>query len=397
MSCGAQRKVVQPQQIYILGWVFVSRVSKIVLSSFRNFISKKIEFSKQLVLLVGNNGVGKTNVLEALTLLGRGHSLRNADFEEMIFDDQISGEKKSQFAVYAELENHEFIEKIGIGFERNSKKKNVAINGEALSSKRQSDLRNQLINFICLTPQLEQLFILGKSERRDYLDKIVSDIDPTHLSRINNYQKLLKERLLILQKYGAQKSGEKWLDIIETQIVELGMAIAFARIESVDFFNRAIASFTSNFPKPRLHASGDIEESVMKQSAVQTEADYKNKLQQNRLVDLNNFKTNFGVHRSDFDAIFSEKNMSATRSSTGEQKSIMIGITLARAKISATYRNQPTILIFDEVVSHLDHKRKADLFAEVQMSQLPAFFSATSQDLMPQQYLNDQSLQIIEL
>lgn len=373
------------------------KVTKIFLSGFRNFLSKKIEFSKSLVCFVGNNGVGKTNILEALTLLGRNGSIRGSDFEEMIFDDQISQEKKSQFTIFAEISDHEFIEKIGISFSAAQKKKNIEINGEALNTKRQSDLRNYLINFICLTPQLEQLFILGKSERRDYLDKIVSDIDPQHITRINNYQKLLRERLLILQKYGTQKSGEKWLDVIETQIVELAMAIASARIEAVDFFNRAIASFSSNFPKPKLQVIGDVEENVMKQSAVQLEEIYKNKLRENRTQDLANFKTNFGVHRSDFDAIFLEKNMSATRSSTGEQKSIMIGITLARAKISATYKNQPTVLIFDEVVSHLDERRKFDLFTEVQMSQLPAFFSATSKDLIPQQYLNNNSLQIIEI
>ncbi len=375
----------------------MSQIRKIILTNFRNFLSKKIEFSHQLVLLAGNNGAGKTNILEGLTLLGRGSSLRGSDFEEMIFDSKILSEKKSQFTIYAELSDHEFIEKIGISFLATQKKKIIEINGEAMIGKRQSDLKSHLINFICLTPQLEQLFILGKSERRDYLDKIVSDLDSNHLTRINNYQKLLKERLLILQKYNAQKAGEKWLEIIETQIVELGMAIASARIEAVDFFNRAISSFTSNFPKPKLQASGDIEQSVMKQSAVQLEEIYKNKLRENRSHDLANFKTNFGVHRSDFDAIFSEKNMSAIRSSTGEQKSIMIGITLARAKISATYKNQPTILIFDEVVSHLDEKRKTDLFAEVKMSGLPAFFSATSKELIPQQYLNDDSLQIIEI
>ena len=366
-------------------------ITKIVLSNFRNFSSKKLSFSKPLILFTGNNGVGKTNILEALTLLGRGSSLRGSDFEEMI------AKTTSSFAVYAELQDHEFIEKIGIAFDRTQKKKTFEINGEAFSPKRQSDIRNHLINFIALTPQLEQLFILGKSERRDYLDKIVCDIDPSHLTRINNYQKLLRERLLILQKYGTQKSGEKWLDIIENQIVELGMAIASARIEGVDFFNRAIASFSSNFPKPKLRATGDIEESVMKQSAVQIEENYQQKLRENRTADLTNFKTNFGVHRSDFDAIFSEKNMSATRSSTGEQKSIMIGITLARGKISATYKNQPTILIFDEVVSHLDEKRKSDLFAEVKAANLPAFFSATTKDLLPIQYSQDDQLQIIEL
>ena len=124
---------------------------------------------------------------------------------------------------------------------------------------------------------------------------------------------------------------------------------------------------------------------------------YKNKLKENRDVDLQNFKTNFGVHRADFDAIFPDKNASAIRSSTGEQKSIMIGITLARAKISATYKNQPTILIFDEVVSHLDERRKADLFAEIIATNLQAFFSATSIDLIPREILDEGVLRVVSL
>jgi DNA replication and repair protein RecF len=375
----------------------VTKITKLVLSNFRNFTSKKLEFSKNLVLLVGSNGVGKTNILESLTNLGRSSSLRGADFDEMIFDDKILQQKQQQFAIYAEISNHQFIEKIGTSFNSTQKKKVFEINGEAINNRRQSDAKNYLINFIYLTPQLEQLFILGKSERRNYLDRIVSDLDSEHSSRVNNYQKLLRERLAILQKYNNSKAGESWLNVIETQIVELGTAIASARIEAVEFFNKAIASFSSNFPKPNLVVIGDVEESVMKQSAVQLENDYKNKLQNNRSLDLANFKTNFGVHRSDFDAIFCEKNMSAIHSSTGEQKSIMIGITLARAKISANYKNQPTILIFDEVVSHLDAGRKQDLFAEISATDLQAFFSATSADLIPQSYVNCDLLQIIQM
>jgi DNA replication and repair protein RecF len=367
--------------------VLAAFISKLVLTNFRNFISKKIEFSEGLNLFVGLNGVGKTNVLEALTLLGKNSSLRGDDFEEMIFDDKISGEKKRQFTLFAEISNHEFLEKIGISFDLENKKKVFQLNGEPANPKRQGDLKNHLINFIWLTPQLEQLFILGKSERRDYLDKIVSDIDAGHSTRINNYQKLLKERLMILQNSKGQASQKKWLDIVENSIVELGAAIASARIEAIDFFNKAIASFSSNFPKPQLCVIGDVEQFVMKKSAVEFEDIYKKQLEQNREMDLLNFKTNFGVHRSDFDAIFSDKNTSATRSSTGEQKSIMIGITLARAKISATYKNQPTVLIFDEVVSHLDEKRKESLFEEVAATSLQSFFSATSFDLIPQSYL----------
>ncbi|MDX2083002.1 MAG: AAA family ATPase [Rickettsiales bacterium] len=373
------------------------QITKLLLDNFRNFASKKFSFSQSLVLFVGINGAGKTNILEALTLLGRNSSLRGADFEEMIFFDKINDEKKSQFAIYAEISNHQFIEKIGLSFCVTNKKKIFEINGEPFKGKRQAELKSYLINFIALTPQLEQLFISGKSARRDYLDKIVSDLDSWHLTRINNYQKLLKERLLILQKYNGKTSSAKWLDIIENQIVELGIAIAFARIEAIDFFNRAITSFSSSFPKPKLIVKGDIEELALKQSAVVIEEFYKEKLLQNRAQDLANFKTDFGVHRGDFDAILTTKNMSAIYCSTGEQKSIMIGITLARAKISANYKNQPTILIFDEVVSHLDNQRKSDLFAEIKLSNLPTFLSATSKDLVPQQFLENNSIQIIEI
>ncbi len=360
----------------------MTQISKLILTNFRNFTYQKLEFSSQLVFLFGENGIGKTNILESLTLLGRNQSLRSSDFEEMI------NNSKKEFTIYAELQNHDSIDKLGISFESEKKKKSFQINGEIIGVKKQSSLKNKLINFIYLTPQIESLFILGKSERRAYLDKIVSDLNFEHQNRINNYQKLLKERLLILQKYQSNNSL-KWIDSVENQIVELGVAIASARIEAVDFFNKAINSFSSNFPKPQLKIIGDVEQNVMKQSAVLLEKNYKEKLEENRENDAKNFKTDFGIHRSDFDVIFPKKNISAKFCSTGEQKSIMASITLARAKISATYKNQATILIFDEVASHLDNQRKFDLFEEVKETNLQSFFSATTENLIPEKYLQN--------
>lgn len=373
-------------------------ITKLVLSNFRNFLSKKLEFSKQLILLHGPNGVGKTNILEALTLTGKGTAVRKSEFEDMIFCDDDN--QQQQFSIFCQLQDHEFIETIAVSYDQKNKKKNMQINGEDLNNKRQNDVKNYLINFITLTPQLEQLFISGKSARRDYLDKIVCDIDLNHNSRLNNYQKLLRERLLILQKYkfaNDKSSQEKWLNIIENQIVEAGVAIASARVESLDFFNKAILTFSSNFPKPKLKVIGEVEEMIGRVTSVEIEESYKQVLKDNRAYDMDNFKTKFGVHRCDFDAIFTEKNASALRSSTGEQKSIMIGITLARAKISNNYKNQPTAIIFDEIVAHLDDKKQNDLFDELKDSKLQSFFSATAKDLLPKSYLNDQSLQTIKI
>lgn len=374
-----------------------TKITKLVLENFRSFLHKKIAFDSFLVLLVGENGVGKTNILEALTLLGKSSALRGSDFEEMLHLDYQNQNISEQFSIYAEMENHDAIEKIGISYDKIRKKKNLQINGEPLSGKAVSDFRNYLPNFIWLTPQLELLLISSKSERRDYLDKIVSDIDPKHVERVNSYQKSLKERLLILQKYRGSNGGNKWLEIVENKIVELGSAIALARLEAIEFFNKAINSFESNFPKNQLKISGEIEEMTHEKSALQIEEFYHDKLLKNREIDLENFKTNFGVHRSDFSAIFTNKNAPSGYSSTGEQKSIMIGITLARAKISAAYKNQSTMLIFDEIMSHLDEKKKINLLEEITQAKLQCFFSTTSKDLVPQKFLQEGILQIVEL
>lgn len=372
------------------------QITKLILQNFRNFSEKKFNFSRKIIFFSGKNGVGKTNLLESLTLFGKNPNLRGADFEEMLFLNYENQEKSPQFSIYCDIVNHNSIEKIGIAFEKERKKKIFQINGEPLNGKRLNEFKNELINFIWLTPQLELLLISGKSQRREYLDKIVADIDLTHTERINDYQKSLKERLLILQKNRA-KAYDKWLEIIENKIVELGTAIATARLDAVSFFNKAINSFESNFPKSELKIIGEVEQETYKKSALQIEEFYKAKLLANRSIDLENFKTNFGVHRSDFSAIFLDKKAPSNYSSTGEQKSIMIGITLARAKISSQYKNQPTILIFDEIMSHLDDKKKFDLLEEISKTDMQCFFSATSADLIPREFLQKDLIEIVEV
>jgi len=292
------------------------------------------------------------------------------------------------FNISAELKNHDYIDNLSVKYDKNIRKKIFEINNEITSTKKLAEFKNYLTNFIFLTPQIEQLFISGKSLRREYLDKIVCDLDLSHQTRLNDYQKLLKERLIILQKYRNQNTANKWLEIVENKIAEIGIAIAFARIEAIDFFNRAIESFDSNFPKTLLLIKGDIEDMAKNNKAINIENLYRQKLIDNRQNDLENFRTEFGIHRADFDAIFCTKNSLATKSSTGEQKAMMISITLARAKISANYKNLSTIIMLDEVVSHLDEGRKSELFDELQNTNLQYFLTATSRDLIPKKSQN---------
>ena len=392
------------------------QISQIQLNNFRNFTNSKFTFGSELNLIYGDNGVGKTSILEAITMVGRSDSIRGADLNQIVNIASISGNgnnilnkssyelrdriadlDKGRLSIHSLFSNNNYIDSTAFSFDYFANKKQNFINQELLSAKKFSDFKRYLPNIIFLTPQLEQLFILGKSERRLYLDKIVTDIDINHSQRLNNYQKLTKERISILQKSNNSANQKKWLDIIENQIVELGVIIASSRVEAVDFFNKAIDGFISNFPKPKLLIIGDIEQDILNQkNSVIIEANYKEKLENNRQIDTLNFKTNFGIHRSDFMAILREKNIEATKCSTGEQKAMMISITLARAKISSLYKNNPTILIFDEIVSHLDEKRKIDLFYEICDSKLQSFFSATTINMIPNQFTGSQ-IKFLEL
>lgn len=360
------------------------KITKLILENFRNFDTKSLNLESNLVLFAGKNGSGKTNLLEALTLFGKNPNLRGADFEEMLQLDHDSKSQKDHFSISCEINNHDYIEKLGISFQKNSKKTQI-INGEIIKNSKNSDSKNYLPNFVWLTPQLELLLISGKTSRREFLDRIVCDIDFNHNKRLGLYQKSLRERLLILQK-PSNKNQESWLSVVENKISELGTAITLARHEAIDFFNNAIDSFESHFPKSKLQIIDDTELVATNYNALKIEQLYQEKLKTNRNRDKEVFKTHFGIHRSDFSAIFLDKNSSAKLASTGEQKSIMLSITLARAKISSQFKNQPTILILDEIMSHLDEKKKINLLNEMRSTVLQCFFSATSHTLVPKDF-----------
>jgi DNA replication and repair protein RecF len=381
-------------------------ISNLTLENFRNFHKKNLEFNSNLILLTGNNGIGKTSIIEAMAIIGRGsNKIRGASYDEMINhqikdQDEIINQQYSSgqyFSIIANIKNHQYFDDIAIRFTAHNKQKQLFCNRQEVSKQKMSEYRNYLINFIFLTPQLEQIFILGKSQRREYLDQIVLDIEYMHSERLNNYQKLLKERLKILDKANRKNSNIEeylnWLKIIENKIVEIAIVIAFSRVEAIKLFNQAINDFDSKFPKSRLEIIGDIEEKIINnENLVSIEDFYHQKLIDNRIIDLQSNKTNFGIHRSDFMAIFCDKNMAADRASTGEQKAIMIGITLARAKISSLYKNLPTILLFDEIFSHLDEQRKICLIDEIIATNLQTFFTATSSDMLPAIYQQFQIL-----
>ena len=353
-------------------------IKQINLHNFRNFTTKQLRFENLLVLLYGNNGIGKTSLLEAISLFCKNGSLRQASNLEML------NHQADFWQVYLEFFNDFaddfYYQNLALKFEKNTNKKTWLIN-QQLQNNKQNDIKSYLPNFICLTPQLEQLFILGKTTKREYLDKIVLDVNLQHQTYLNQYQKLCKERLVILQQ---KSNNNTWLNVIEKKISELAIAIAFTRDEAIEFFNQSISTFDSAFPKVFLQIYDETNR--QNQSNLEKENFYQQQLKNNRQLDGFSGKTNFGIHKADFSALFVEKNISASMCSTGEQKLIMLAISLARAKISSYYKKQPTILLFDEIFSHLDDNYKNCLLNEVYNLQIPVFFTATSYLMLPNSF-----------
>ncbi len=387
-------------------------INHLELRHFRNFTRIALDFDSSLVLIIGDNGTGKTSILESLSLIGRSENLLENTLAELVCFNHNTLENSQNgnperyienqgFSIYTKL-NHQYYQDLILNFYQKEGKKIFIVNGQAVAKNKIAEYRKYFINFIFLTPQIEQLFITNKSERRSYLDKIVGDIDLEHHHRISQYQKLLKERMAILlnQQQNPEAKNLIWLKIIEEKIAEIAVAIAFARVEAVIFFNKAIGEFDSEFPKLTLKITGETEEKIDQLNlvnAVELELEYREKLEKSRGHDMFSKKSNFGVHKSDFMAILLKNKILASQCSTGEQKSIMMAITIARARISSLYKQQPTVLLLDEVFSHLDNDKIRAIFNEIINCNLQCFLTATNSKFIESANLEHKLIQIINL
>jgi DNA replication and repair protein RecF len=179
-----------------------------------------------------------------------------------------------------------------------------------------------------------------------------------------------------------QKDGDKrWLDVLERKIAELGVSIAIARNETVGHLNRAISLGSQDFIKTTITIIGPIEELAKIKKSLEVEELFVEKLKETRGLDRESGRNLFGIHRSDFTAILLNKDIMANLCSTGEQKSILIAITIARVRINSFFNLPQAILLLDEIVSHLDLNKRIGLFNEIHSLDAKSFLTGTNKDI----------------
>jgi len=321
-------------------------VTRLMLTDFRCYPSATIVAGPGFVVLTGENGAGKTNILEAVSILGPGRGLRGAALGEMARDGAGGG-----FAVAAELGEGV---RIGTGTSQGSpERRQVRINGATASAASLAEW----MSLLWLTPAMDRLFTEGAEGRRRFLDRLVLAIEPGHAHHVSRYDAAMRARNKLLGQEGPRDIA--WLDALEAQLAEHGMAVAEARARTVAALGDRIAGEAdAPFARAALAIEG------WRPGAIPLGEE----LRQGRARDAAAGRTLAGPHRQDLAVSHAAKAQPAARASTGEQKALLLGIVLAHADLVAERLGRRPVLLMDEVAAHLDPHRRAALFARLAAS-----------------------------
>jgi len=316
-------------------------VSRLTLTDFRSYPSALIELGSGFVLLSGENGAGKTNLLEAVSLLSPGRGLRGAALSDMA---TIGGE--GGFGVAAKLGDVE----IGTGtLPAAPDRRQVRINSAPASVNSLSEW----LSVLWLTPAMDRLFLGPAGDRRRFLDRLVLALEPGHAHHSSRYEAAMRARNKLLAD--DLPADPSWLAALEQQMAEHGTAIGGARARTVAELEQRLESVPDDsFARAAIELDG------------WDQADLAAQLGDSRGRDLAAGRATVGPHRQDLLVSHRAKRMEAARSSTGEQKAMLLGLVLAHAELVTERRGEPPILLLDEVAAHLDPKRRAALFARLE-------------------------------
>ena len=338
----------------------MTQIRRLTLTNFRSYHAAQIDVPQAgAVVLLGQNGAGKTNLIEAISFLAPGRGLRRATLEEVAF-----AEGDGSWAISAEVEGKLGLATHGTGIEPPA--------GEDAASPRKCRIDRESVGsaaafadhlrVVWLTPAMDTLFNGPASERRRFLDRLVLAVDAEHSSRVSALERALRSRNRLLE---TPQPDSHWLDAIEHETAELAVAVAALRSETVRRLQGALeAGRNANtvFPLAEIALEGWMEKFLPDHAAVEVEDRYRGVLRENRARDAAAGRTLDGPHLSDLAVRHAGKGIAAADASTGEQKALLIRLVLAHAGLLAEMTGSAPILLLDEVVAHLDPERRAALY-----------------------------------
>lgn len=323
----------------------------LILNNFRNHVKTEIRIdgTSDIFVLFGENGKGKTNILEAISMFSGGKGLRHCKAEDIT--------RHGEYAWSVILSVDDGIFSCGYA------------NGRKIYKISDKNVRNLNVfaknhYVLWMTYETDRLFVESPSSRRNFIDMFTASKYPNHEELLKTYEKLTKERIKILKKSDGiiNESINKWLIIIEEQIVNVGLKIASNRIAITQDIELGQTN-TSIFPQFTNKMTGNLENII--NSSTDIQENYKAELFNRREKDFFTNSTTIGPNRSDWEVFHMKNNISATKCSAGEQKMITLGVFLSFVKQNIKHDNRCLILLLDDVIAHLDSKHRSILFEHI--------------------------------
>ena len=376
---------------------FPTRLKQVTLTNFRTYPFLDLHFESPFIVFTGPNGVGKTNILEAISFFGPGRGLRRARLSE-VTTRQSFHEKREQksytslgWGVGGHIHTHRGYSQIGTGIlpsnsfysleedirQEETEKRHIRIDEKEASS--QTDLE-KLLTVLWLIPSQDRLLGEGTTVRRKFFDRLVSSLYPDHGTRLYRYDYALRERSRLLRE---GKKDPSWLSTLEQTLAEEGIALAAQRQEVLYMLEEVFKTMPLliHFPIPILRLEGALEKLLEENSALEAEELFRKKLETSRPIDADQGGATIGPHLTDLSIVLKEKGLPIHFCSMGEQKALLLSLLLAHCHIHSLCRRESPLFLLDEGVGHLDAFRRKTLFSILEHMQVQTFLTATEKNV----------------
>jgi DNA replication and repair protein RecF len=355
-------------------------LSRLALTDFRNYAQATVALGAQSVVLSGANGAGKTNILEAVSMLGPGRGLRGIAYGDLA---RLNGTGGWSVAARLNLDGAE----IALGTGQTPQPDGSAPSGRIVridgDTAQGSGALGDYVQVLWLIPAMDGLFTGAALERRRFLDRIVASFDDAHRTRLNHFERAMRQRNRLFE---LGERSDRYFAAVESQMAETGTAIAAGRVETLDrlagVIEKGRRAADSPFPWADLALEGWLESAVRGGAAVEVEDAYAARLAEGRERDRAAGRTLEGPHRADLLVRHGPKDMPGHLCSTGEQKALLIGLILAHAQALTDGRGGiAPLLLLDEIAAHLDMPRREALFAAIERLGAQAWMTGTDEQV----------------
>jgi DNA replication and repair protein RecF len=349
----------------------VTALDRLTLTDFRNYAALTWRPEARIAVITGPNGCGKTNLLEAVSLLAPGRGLRGARIADLA---RHGG--SGRWAVAARLQDAAGAAfDLGTGTLSDGPADRRTFRLDGAEPRTQADIATRF-GAVWLTPQMDSLFQESASGRRRFLDRLVWALEPTHAREAAAHDTAVAGRNRLLVNRGADAA---WLAGLEENIARHAVSVAAARASFIAHLNAASLPFTA-FPRAHLALLDPIAARLACTPALAVETWLRDALAKTRAADAATGSTSLGAHRADLAMSDAASGLAAPLSSTGQQKALLLGIILAHAALIAQARVNPPVLLLDEPTTHLDTAKREALCAALQALPNTVLLTGTDPD-----------------